>query len=189
MLPAELFLALVERSPGLQAALARPSLEELYGVLESSPEPALPSRMSLLNLAAHQLAERTDQLDVLSLPPGEQAVPQGTGSLLVSSSNVEGQPPGSEVQAGQRLRVLGKLPARLISRPVPWPPVSLAMALVVGRDGDGLGDAPGELLEPESGLIQGLSQAPWSGLSAWVEVGGIAPCPCPKPLLPPRIST
>jgi type I restriction enzyme M protein len=40
-----------------------------------------------------------------------------------------------------------------------------------------------------TGLIQSVSQAPWPGLSAWVEVGGIAPFPCPKPLSPQLIST
>ena len=39
------------------------------------------------------------------------------------------------------------------------------------------------------GLIQSVSQASWPGLSAWVEVGGIAPFPCPKPLFPQLIST
>jgi hypothetical protein len=46
-----------------------------------------------------------------------------------------------------------------------------------------------------AGLIQSVSQAPWPGLSAWVDagqwvvVGGIAPLPCPKPSFPQPIST
>ena len=45
----------------------------------------------------------------------------------------------------------------------------------------------GEGLSP--GLNQSVSQAPWLKLSAWVEVGGIAPLPCPKSPLPQPIST
>jgi len=40
-----------------------------------------------------------------------------------------------------------------------------------------------------SGLIQSVSQAPWPGLPAWGEVGGIASSQCLKPLLPQPIST
>jgi hypothetical protein len=39
------------------------------------------------------------------------------------------------------------------------------------------------------GLIQGVSQAPWPGLSASVEVGGTATHLCPKAPLPQPIST
>ena len=40
-----------------------------------------------------------------------------------------------------------------------------------------------------SGLIQGVSQAPWPWMSAWVVVGGIAPFQCLKPHLQHSIST
>ena len=40
-----------------------------------------------------------------------------------------------------------------------------------------------------AGLIQSVSQVPWPGLSAWVEVGEIAPFPCPKSRFPQPIST
>ena len=47
----------------------------------------------------------------------------------------------------------------------------------------------GTLSRREAGLIQSVSQAPWPGLSAWVEVGGIALFLCPKPHFLPPIST
>jgi hypothetical protein len=40
-----------------------------------------------------------------------------------------------------------------------------------------------------AGLMQRVSQAPWPGLPAWGEVGGIASSLCLKPLLPQPIST
>ena len=41
---------------------------------------------------------------------------------------------------------------------------------------------------PNPGLIQSVSQVLWSGLSAWVELSGLAPALCLKPLLPQPIS-
>jgi len=41
----------------------------------------------------------------------------------------------------------------------------------------------------EPGLIQSVSQAPWPWLPAWVEVSGLAPALCLKPLLLQLIST
>ena len=41
----------------------------------------------------------------------------------------------------------------------------------------------------KAGLIQSLSQASLQGLSAWVEVGGIAPSLCLKASPPQPIST
>jgi hypothetical protein len=40
-----------------------------------------------------------------------------------------------------------------------------------------------------TGLIQSVSQVSWPGLSAWVEVGGIALFLCSKAFLPQPIST
>jgi hypothetical protein len=41
----------------------------------------------------------------------------------------------------------------------------------------------------DAGLIQSLSQATLPGLSAWAEVGGIAPSLCSTALLPQPMST
>ena len=40
-----------------------------------------------------------------------------------------------------------------------------------------------------AGLIQSVSQGSWPGLAAWVELSGLAPALCLKPLLPQPIST
>jgi len=40
-----------------------------------------------------------------------------------------------------------------------------------------------------AGLTESVSQALWLRLPAWVEVGGIAPSPCPKPHCLQPIST
>jgi ATP-binding cassette subfamily B protein len=148
LLPADALLPVLEQHPELQNAFARPSLEELYGVAESCPASLLPSRTALLNWAANQLAEHSERQRVVLLPPGDHTITADMGPLLLSSSNVEGLTPGAELGPGDRLRVLGRLPARLLARPEPWPPRAAA-AVVVGRSSDESGEPAAELLEPE----------------------------------------
>ena len=149
LLPAAAFLAAVQQEPELQSSFASPSLEELYGVLALSAEPRLPAPQKLLLWAANQLTEQPQAQQVLLLPPGRHLNPAGTGRWLLSSANVDGIAPGQALAPEQTITVLGKLPARLISRPSPWPPGDLPAALVVGRNGDGPGESPSEALEPE----------------------------------------
>ena len=149
LLPADALLPLLEQHPELQRAFAHPSLEELYGLAELCSAPRLPSRTALLNWASNLLAEHASEQRVLLLPPGVHQVTADLGPLLLSSNNVEGLEPGEELQLGQRLRVLGRLPARLLTRPAQWPPEDVPAALVVGRDGVESGEETAELLEPE----------------------------------------
>jgi ATP-binding cassette, subfamily B, bacterial HlyB/CyaB len=149
LLPAAAFLHAIQQEPELLTSFSRPSLEELYGVVALSPEPRLPAPPVLLLWAANQLAERAQAQKVILLPPGRHVIPAGSGDWLVSGANVEGLQPGAEVASAQTLTVLGKLPARLVSRPNPWPPGALPAALVVGRNGEAPGEGPSEALEPE----------------------------------------
>ncbi len=148
-LPAESFLQVLERFPQFQKTYARPSLEELYGVAELSKASQLPSRTALLNWVSNLLAEHAEDQKVLLLPPGEHQITVDMGPLLLSSNNVDGLQPGQELNPGQRLRVLGRLPARVLTRPRQWPPKALPVALVVGRDGIAPGEENAELIEPE----------------------------------------
>ena len=75
-----------------------------------------------------------------------------------------------------------KLLAMVANRRRPWPTPHHRM--VGGCSPAGL-----RLTGVRSGLIKRVSQAPWPGLSAWVELGGIAPFPCPKSRFPHPIST
>ena len=148
-LPAEAFLQVLERYPQFFKIYTRPSLEELYGVAELCMASNSLSRTALLNWASNRLAEHGQDQKVLLLPPGEHQITADMGPLLLSSNNVDGQQPGQELNPGQRLRVLGRLPARLLTRPAQWPPKALPVALVVGRDGIASGEDNAELIEPE----------------------------------------
>ena len=57
------------------------------------------------------------------------------------------------------------------------------------QSGSSDGSRVSVILGAGPGLIQSVSQAPWPGLSAWAEVGGMAPVPCPKPHFLQPIST
>jgi hypothetical protein len=52
----------------------------------------------------------------------------------------------------------------------------------------GIAHLAGRRARCRPGLIQSVSQVLWSGLSAWVELSGLAPALCLKPLLPQPIS-
>ncbi|MBM5800284.1 MAG: ATP-binding cassette domain-containing protein [Cyanobacteria bacterium K_DeepCast_35m_m2_023] len=149
LLPAEALLPLVQQRGELQAAFAKPTLEELYGVLEPCGAVRLPSRTALLNWVSNQLAEHAERQQVVLLPPGEHRLDPTSPPLLLSSANVEGGQPGQQFGAADVVRVQGRLPARLLVRPEPWPPQALPAALVVGTGVEASGDAASELIEPE----------------------------------------
>jgi ATP-binding cassette subfamily B protein len=149
LLPADCFLELLDRQPQLVPAFAKPCLEELFEVIRVSPESCLPAESVLLNWTANQLVEHADQQHVALYPPGEHCLPDAAAPLLVSSCNVEGREPGELCCAGERIMVQGRLPARLLRRPEPWPPGSLPVAVVVGTGAHSSGEAPAELVEPE----------------------------------------
>lgn len=149
LLPAEALLPVLQQQAALQAALARPSLEELYAVLDVCGSVCLPSRKALLNWVSNQLAEHGERQQVVLLPPGEHRISAETGPLLLSSINVQGSSAGQELQPGPLVTVQGRLPARLLVRPEPWPPDDLQAAMVVGAGLDAADQGAIELLEPE----------------------------------------
>ena len=149
LLPADAFLSLLAQEPQLHSAFTGVGLEELYGVAALCRDARLAAGKPLLNWAANQLAEHGDRQQLHLLPPGEHVVSEAMGAVLLSSTNVEGHEAGERLLPGAALSVRGRLPARLLACPTPWPPQSLAPALVVGRDGAAGSDGEAELVEPE----------------------------------------
>ena len=149
LLPADSFLELLDRQPQLLPAFAKPSLEELFEVIRLSPESSLPPESDLLNWTANQLVEYADQQQISLFPPGEHFLSEEAAPLLVSSCNVKGREPGEVCVAGEQITVQGRLPARLVRRPEPWPPSSLPGVVVVGKGSNTSGEEPAELVEPE----------------------------------------
>jgi ATP-binding cassette subfamily B protein len=144
LLPADAWLPLLEQRPQLYPAFAKPSLEELFEASRAASDARLPLTTELLTWASNQLAEHTDKQHVAVFPPGEHQLADDGQPLLVSSSNVQGLSPGALCNPGDRFTVLGRLPARMLQRPSPWPPQSLPVAVVVSQ-----ADAAAEVLEPE----------------------------------------
>ncbi|MFM7434664.1 MAG: Crp/Fnr family transcriptional regulator, partial [Vulcanococcus sp.] len=151
LMPQAAFLEALSADEGLQRALAQPSLEELFAVAAASPSPRTPSRTVLRDWASHQLSEAADQQQVLVIPPGEHSFGPEWGPWLLSSSNVDGFVPGEELLGPLRLRVRGKLPARLLSKGAATPPAQMPAALVVAAEAGGQEPEPAEaeLLEPD----------------------------------------
>ena len=150
LMPQASFLELLSSDDSLQRALAVPNLEELYAVAAASPSPRTPNRTVLRDWASHQLSEAAAQQQVLLIPPGEHSFGPEWGPWLLSSSNVDGFAPGEELLGPLRLRVRGKLPARLLSKGAATPPAQMPAALVVAPDAGAHDPQPAEaeLLEP-----------------------------------------
>jgi len=150
LMPQAVFLKLLSEEPSVQRALAQPSLEELFGVAVAHPSPRSPSRETLRDWASNQITEKRSSQQVLLVPPGEHDFGPDWGPWLLSSSNVDGFNPGEELLGPLRLRVRGKLPARLLSKEGATPPSQLPSALVVGDDAaaEEAEVADAELLEP-----------------------------------------
>ncbi|NDG24384.1 MAG: type I secretion system permease/ATPase, partial [Synechococcaceae bacterium WBB_10_009] len=151
LMPQAVFLEVLSAEEGLQRALAQPNLEELFAVAAASPSPRTPSRTVLRDWASHQLSEAAAQQQVLVIPPGEHSFGPEWGPWLLSSSNVDGFVPGEELLGPLRLRVRGKLPARLLSKGAATPPAQMPAALVVAADAGAQDPQPteAELLEPD----------------------------------------
>ena len=151
LMPATAFLRTVCDHPELLDDFAKPSLEELYAVAVASPRPELPPRQELRDWAAAEMDNARRQQHLLQLPPGQHRYQQGWSPWLVSSANVPGFPPGSEIVGGVELEVRGPLPARLIALPFSWPPRVKPVVLPSLPDhaGPDLGPDGNQILEPE----------------------------------------
>ncbi|QNG28539.1 peptidase domain-containing ABC transporter [Synechococcus sp. LTW-R] len=119
LLPAELFLQLVQQHPALLRGFRGLQPAELYAVTASLNDPRLPPPQELLQWAREECSAG---LKVELLPPGEQPLNDAAGRWLISSGNIEGKTPGTLLQGAAKLTVLGRLPARLLPVPAHWPP-------------------------------------------------------------------
>ena len=119
LLPAELFLQLIQQHPQLLNGFRQLRPAELYAVTASRNDPRLPAAQELLHWAQRECSKNPK---VELLPPGEQQLSDAAGRWLVSSGNVEGETPGTLLQGSAKLTVLGRLPARLLPVPTHWPP-------------------------------------------------------------------
>ena len=119
LLPAELFLQLIQQHPSLLNGFRELRPAELYAVTASRNDPRLPAAQELLQWA-RQACGQAHVVELL--PPGEQQLSDVAGSWLISSGNIEGETPGTLLQGAEKLNVLGRLPARLLPVPAHWPP-------------------------------------------------------------------
>ena len=90
LLPQDAFLSALTSNPGLQLALAKPNLEELFAVASASPSPRNPSLLQLRDWASNQIENDSDGQQVLLLPPGQHEFGSSWGPWLVSSNNING---------------------------------------------------------------------------------------------------
>ena len=120
LLPAGQFFELLERNPEHFHHFCTLHPWELWAAASSRQDPRYPTAQELLRWA-QEACELCDQ-PVRLLAPGTHELDLSDGSWLVSSYNIEGESIGTVVHSPCRLKVLGRLPARLLSLPSHWPP-------------------------------------------------------------------
>ena len=119
LLPAELFLQLIQQYPALLSGFRDLRPAELYAVTASRNDPGLPAAQELLRWARQECSAG---LKVELLPPGEQQLSDAVDRWLISTGNIEGETPGTLLEGTAKVTVLGRLPARLLPVPTHWPP-------------------------------------------------------------------
>ena len=146
LMPQAAFLKAVLEHPSLELDFAKPSMEELYAAAAASPSPRNPKRRDLRDWASNQIVEAAEKQQLLLLPAGEHQFGSNWGPWLVSSNNVAGANPGEELLGPLKIKVKGKLPARLLAKSGATPPMERPPVLVISPD---LGAEPAVLVEAE----------------------------------------
>ena len=146
LMPQAAFLQAVLEHPSLMLDFAKPSMEELYSSAAASPSPRNPKRRDLRDWASNQILEAAENQEVLLLPAGEHQFGSNWGPWLVSSNNLAGANPGEELLGPLKIKVKGKLPARLLAKSGATPPMQQPPVLVISPD---LGAEPPVLIEAE----------------------------------------
>ena len=151
MLPAQIFLQVVQEHPYVLEEFTQLKTNELYSVTAARHDPDAPSSQELLHWAQEECRQPHN---VLTLKPGDHQLETDWGYWLVSSENIAGEPPGSILQGPRQITVLGRLPARLIPLPAHWPP----------QQGIGEADHPSHDTSPtENTTLQREALADWYG--------------------------
>ena len=119
ILPADVFLDLIQTIPELHNEFCIVSPNELYSVSAQRDDLKVPHGIDLLNWAKQECSKG---IKVTLLSPGEHQLNEEWGEWLLSSSNIEGIDSGSLLRGPIDLKVSGLLPARLVPLPTNWPP-------------------------------------------------------------------
>ncbi len=119
LLPAEDFLAQIYNSSEFLKSFCNISVSELYSVTAASNDPKIVKGRDLLTSVQNEMHK---EYKVELLYPGDFHFESDWGNCLVSSINIENKEVGSLLSGPIELKVVGKLPARLIRFPGSWPP-------------------------------------------------------------------
>ncbi len=119
ILPTTIFFNLIEKQKHILELFASISLNELFSVLSSTNNSTFQKSKSTLKISKEILISDLD-LKAHSFFNEFRVLESGPQNWLVSSCNIEGFPPGSLIKSKTKLKIIGKLPARLIAIPNNW---------------------------------------------------------------------
>lgn len=119
ILPTNIFFNLIKKEQSILDLFSSISLSELFSVLSLTNNSKSTKSKSILKWAK-ELLKIYLNLKVQNVYNDSQLLESYPQNWLVSSCNVEGYPPGSIIKSKTKLKINGKLPARLIALPSNW---------------------------------------------------------------------
>ncbi|MBO8206671.1 ATP-binding cassette domain-containing protein [Prochlorococcus marinus XMU1406] len=119
ILPTTIFFNLIKKQKHYLELFSLISLNELFSVLSSTNNSSFEKSKSILK-RAKELLKSDLNLKAHNFYNEFQFSENDHKNWLVSSCNIDGFPPGSLIKSGTKLKINGKLPARLIALPSNW---------------------------------------------------------------------
>ena len=117
ILPTNIFLNLIKKQTHILERFSSISLNELFSVLSLTNNAKFLKSKSILKWSK-ELLKGDLVLTVCNIYNESQFLESDPKNWLVSSCNIEDFPPGSLVKSKTKLKIKGKLPARLIALPI-----------------------------------------------------------------------
>tara|TARA_Y100001978_G_C23701165_1_gene441036 strand:- start:2254 stop:5214 length:2961 start_codon:yes stop_codon:yes gene_type:complete len=117
LLPIKAFFALIERYPNFYKCFDILKKQEIYSATIESKE--FTSDSSLLNSWTDQISSKSSSVKLLE--PGNHNFSEKDGDFLISSNNFHDLKNGEIIKGNYAVKVIGKLPGRLIPIKSDWP--------------------------------------------------------------------
>ena len=119
ILPAAIFFKIIKKEQRNLELFSSITLNELFSVL-SLTKNSISTKSKTILKWAKELLKNDLNLKIHNVYNESQFLESHPQNWIVSSCNIEGFPPGSLIKSETKLKINGKLPARLISLPSNW---------------------------------------------------------------------
>ncbi len=125
ILPTKNFLELINKQKNIIKIFSTISINELFSVLSLTKNAEF-QKSKLILKWVKEIMESDLNLDIQTIENKVHFLENDSQNWLVSSCNVDGFPPGTLIKSKTKIKINGKLPARLIGVPSDWQPLPIS---------------------------------------------------------------